>query len=360
MNVVFRKHPYWVAVIIGIVAAGFYWSLWATDRYVSEANVVLQSARGGEPTLNFASILKGGSSHDLLMLRDHLLSVDMLKKLDAELDLRAHFSNRHIDFFSRLSDPQVPLERFHRYYRTRVFAELDEYAQVLRVRAEAFDPDMAQRIATLLLREGEAHMNAMGQRLAAEQVRFIERQVEDLNQRVIQAREALLAYQNEHGLVSPTGTVEGLNAVVANLEGELAKLSARRQALATSQSDRSPEMMRLNAEITALRSQIARERARMAGNSGNTLNRVTAGYETLRLQLEFAVEMYSTARAALETTRVEAARTLQQVSILQNPTRPEYSTSPRRVYNITVFVILAVLSGLVAHLLMAIVRDHRD
>ena len=360
MKKIFRKYPLWVAVALAIVAVTGYWSLWATDRYVSEANVVLQSAQIGQPTFNFASILKGGSAHDLLMLRDHLLSVDMLKKLDGELGMRQHYSDKQIDMFSRLSAADVPLESFHRYYLKRVSAELDEHAQVLRIRVQAYTPEMAQRIAVMLLTEGEAHMNAMGQRLAAEQVRFIERQVEELNRRANEARNALLAYQNEHGLVSPTGTVEGISSIVASLEAELAKLSAQRKALASSHSERSPEMIRLNAQIRALRDQIIGERARLAGHSGDALNKVSSGYESLRMQLEFALELYSSALTALETTRVEAARTLQQISILQAPTLAEYSAEPRRAYNVAVFTILAVLGGLIGHLMIAIIRDHRD
>lgn len=345
---------------MSIAAATIYWGLWATDRYVSETNVVLQSAQPAVPALNVTSILKGGSSHDLLMLRDHLRSVDMLKKLDGALGLREHYSDGDIDFFSRLRSADVPLEHFHDYYLKRVSAELDEYAQVLRIKVEGYDPEMAHRIASLLLQEGESHMNAMGQRLAEEQVKFIERQVEELNGRVMEARDAVLAYQNEHGLVSPTGTVEGLSAIVATLEGELARLSAQRNAFSLSQSERSPEIIRLDAQIRAVREQIQREQARMAGESAQSLNLVSAGFETLRLQLEFAISMYSTAMAALETTRVEAARTLQQVSVLQQPTTPEYSTAPQRLYNITVSALMGLLCGLVVHLLVAIVRDHRD
>lgn len=362
MKAFLSKHPYWAICVVAILCASMYWSLWASDRYVSEANVVLQSAQGAPAAggLNIASLLSGSSSNDLLMLRDHLRSVDMLKRLDAELDLRRHYADKKIDWFSRLESAEVPLERLHRYYLKRVSVELDEYAHVLRVKVQAYDPQTARSIATLLLRAGEAHMNAMGQQLAAEQVKFIEVQVEDLNRRFMSAREALIAYQNEHGLISPTGTVESLSGIVAVLEGELAKMNARWSALAASQSERSPEMIRLRNEITAVRNQIKAERARMATQSGNALNRLSADYETLRLQADFALEMYSSALAALENMRVEAARTLKQVSVLQQPTLPEYSTEPRRLYNITVFTILALLSALIAHLLAVIVRDHKD
>jgi capsular polysaccharide transport system permease protein len=359
MKSLLQNHPYWLAVLIAVVGATGYWSLWATDRYVSEANVVLQSARMPQPEFSMSSILSGGSSSELLMLRDHLRSVDMLRKLDAALDLRKHYASNDIDVFSRLAD-DAPMEHMHAYYLKRVRVETDEFAHVLRVKAHAYNPQMAHAIASLLLEEGEAHMNALGHRLAAEQVRFIEIQVQDLRTRLEGAMEALLAYQNKQGLVSPTSTVESVSAVIASLDGELATLKARRSALGASQSKLAPEMVRLGNEITAVERQIVLESARLAASNGSSLNRVSADFESLRLQVDFAREMYASALAALENTRVEAARSLKQVSTLQSPTMPEYATEPRRLYNLTVFALLAALAGLIAHLLTAIVRDHRD
>lgn len=358
-NTVIRRHPYWLVALLVFLVGALYWSIWASDRYVSKANVVLQSASLPLPSLNVSTLLKGGGSHDLLLLREYLLSVDMLKALDEELDLRGHYSDPSIDWFSRLAG-DAPLERFHLYYQKRVVVELDEYAQVLRIEAHAYDPEMAQRIASLLLQAGEQHMNAMGQRLADEQVRFIEHQVTDLGARLEHARDALIAYQNEHGLISPTGAVESISAVVSKLEVELASLNARRRAVGASQSASSAEMIAIGNQINAVQRQIQIEQSRMAARSGGALNQVSAEYEKLRLNTEFALEMYSNALAALESTRVEAARTLKQVSILQSPTRPEYATAPRRLHNVAVLGILALLLGLVSHLLVAIIRDHMD
>ncbi|WP_018954485.1 chain-length determining protein [Thioalkalivibrio sulfidiphilus] len=360
MKTLLKKHPYWLVALVAILLSSVYWAFIASHRYVSQANVVMQSAQISTPGVGIAAILSGAGSNELLILRDHLQSVDMLRRLDAALDLRNHYSQRHIDRLSRLAVADVPMEDFHRYYLRRVSVDLDEYAQVLRVKAEAYDPEIAQAIVVLLLREGELHMNRMAQRLAAEQVKFIEAQVDELSVRLAKARDALLDYQNEMGLVSPTATVESISAVIASLEGELARLNARRTALGASQSERSPEMVSLRNEIEAVRNQISIERARLAAQTGDTLNLLSAEYETLNLQVEFARDMYANALAALENTRVEAARSLKQIAVLQEPTHPEYPTEPRRVYNITVFTILALLAGLIAHLLAAIVRDHRD
>jgi capsular polysaccharide transport system permease protein len=355
------RSPLWLTTLLAIALFVIYQGLIATERYVSSAFIVLDSPTIAAPKLDFGAILSGGgSSGDLLLLREHLLSTDMLKKLDSQLDLRNHYSDRQIDWFSRMSAADLPLEAFHLYYLSRVNIELDEYARVLRIYTQAFSPQMAWAITHLLLREGEAHMNAMGQRLASEQVTFIERQTTILAERLQSAREALIAYQNEHGLISPRAAIESHSAIVASLEGEKAKLEAQRQALATTRSEGAAEMQQLRAQINALEQQIINERGKMATEKGDALNRITIEYETLELQAKFALDLYSSALAVLENTRVEAARQLKQISVLQAPTLPEYSTAPRRLYNITVFVILAILATVIVQMALLIVRDHRD
>lgn len=358
-----RRYPHLALCGLAILLVSVYWGLWASDRYVSQANVVLESPQLSSPTLNFESLFSGGGAPtrtDMLLLRDYLMSVDMLNMLQEELDIRQHFANPAIDYFSRLSDSDTEIEQFHGYMQKRISIEFDEYAQLLRLKVQAFDPEMAQAIAAFMLQQGEAHMNNMGQRLAEEQMYFLERQVDQLKLRLDDAISDLIDYQNISGLVSPQGTVESLSAVVAGLESQLSGLRARRSALLSYQSVRSPEVLRIDSEISAVNEQINAERARMAQASGGALNVLTSEYQALELKMQFAKESYSAALMALENTRIEAARKLKQVSVLQSPTLPEYSESPRRLYNITVFTLIALFLVLITHMLVLIVKDHRD
>nr|WP_207161472.1 chain-length determining protein [Rhabdochromatium marinum] len=355
-----RRQPLWALILLSILGAAMYWSLIASDRYLSRAHVVLLSAQIAKSEGGLAAIVAGQTNNDLLVLRDYMLSTDMLAILDAELGLRAHYADPHIDRLSRLSAAGVPMEDFHRYMLKQISVELDEYAQVLRISAQAFDAETAQRMVEGLLKAGEEHMNAMGHRLAEEQVRFIERQVEAVQQRMVEDKERLLNYQNEYGLVSPPETVASISTVIAGLEGELASLQARKVALSQSQSARAPDMQRVESEIKGVREQVARERARLARTSGDALNRLSAEYDLLTLQAEFSNQLYATALTALENTRVETARSLKQVSVLQTPTFPEYSNRPKRLHNTIVFALLAALTGLILQLLIAIIRDHND
>ncbi|AXY41411.1 chain-length determining protein [Halomonas sp. JS92-SW72] len=360
MKAFLGRNPYWGLCLLAIVVVSAYWALWATDRYVSRTVVVLESPQIASPDVSFASIMGGGGgSSDLLLLREHLLSVDMLRRVQEELDLREHYAG-HGDLFSRLRDRDAPIEDLHRYYQRRVKIDMDEYAQVLKIEVQAYTPEFAHKLASLLLEAGEQHMNEMGQRLAEEQVRFLDRQLGRLSEGLEAARKDLLDYQNEHGLVSPTHTVESLNQVVGTLEGELARLQARRSALGSFQSAQSAEVVRVESEIRALREQIDLERDRLAQATGDSLNRVSSDYQTLELRAQFAQETYTSALSALENTRIEAARTLKQVSVLQSPVFPEYAIEPRRLYNATVFGILALFVTFILNMIVLIVRDHRD
>ncbi|GEN24187.1 capsule polysaccharide export inner-membrane protein KpsE [Halomonas cupida] len=355
-----RRHPHWALAAIAILLVSFYWLVWADDRYVSRATVVLESPQVATPEFSFSSLLTGSQQDsDLLLLREYLLSVDMLKQVQEQLDFRKHYAE-HGDVFSTLWNEDAPIEDLHDYYLKRVSVEMDEYSGVLDIEVQAYTPEFANQVAELLLKAGEQHMNDMGQRLAAEQVEFLEVQVNRLSDELDAARAALLAYQNEHGLVSPTGTVESLSQVVATLQGELATLQARRSALSSYSSERSADVVRINSEINAVHDQIEQERDRLAQAAGNSLNRTASEYQTLELKAKFAQEIYSSALASLESTRIEAARKLKQVSVLQSPLYPEYSTSPRRLYNASVFAIVAIFLAFIANMLVLIVRDHRD
>ncbi|MDO6470033.1 chain-length determining protein, partial [Neptunomonas phycophila] len=62
------------------------------------------------------SLLTGaGVVDDLLILRDYLLSVDMMQSLERDFNIREHYENESIDFVSRLNK-KSKLEEFHKYY----------------------------------------------------------------------------------------------------------------------------------------------------------------------------------------------------------------------------------------------------
>ncbi|MDH4187305.1 MAG: hypothetical protein OEV08_09925 [Nitrospira sp.] len=354
---------FWLALLACMLAT-LYWGVVASDRYVSEAHVVIQQTEiSAGASLDLSSLvgMSGGPNRtDQMLLRDHLLSVDMLEKLEARLGLRDHYSDRSWDLLSRLWGRDSSLEWFHWYYLWRVSVEFDEYVGILVIRAEGFTPEKAHEIASALVEEGERYMNELGHRLAQEQVSFIEKQVSLVNERLIKARQAVLKFQNERNMVSPQGTAEAIFAMVSQLEGQLTTLKTQRDTLLGFQHAGSPAVVDLDMQIQAVTKRIRQEQTRLTSSERQTLNRIIEEYQRLEMEAEFVGEMYKTALGALEKQRIDAARTLKMVSVLQRPTIPQYPMQPRRSYNIAVFLVATLMVAGIASLLRVIVREHRD
>lgn len=359
-----RRHRAPALVLAACLLIAIYWGLVASDRHVSEARVIIQRTDlAGSQTMDFSSLLTGAGGinrADQLLLRDYLLSVDMLDKLDAKLNLRAHYSDRRHDLLSRMWSADVPREWFHKHYLSRVSVEFDDYAGVLVIRAQGYDPGTAHRIAAMLVQEGERTMNAMAHELAREQVSFIERQVSDMAARFQEARRQVLAYQNMKGLASPQATAENLAGVINRLETQRTELQARRTALLSYLAPQAPGIVELDIQLGALQKQIAQEQARLAAPKGDALNSTVEEYQRLEMAATFAQDIYKTALVALEKGRVEAQRTIKKVTVLQEATLPEYPLQPARLYNIAVFTLLTLLAAGIIHLLAAIIREHKD
>jgi capsular polysaccharide transport system permease protein len=351
-------------VLVICLALAAFWGLIASDRYVSEAHVLIQRTDlSSGQTMDFGALLtgvSGGNRNDQLLLRDYLLSADMMRRLDEKLGLRAHYSSSQWDVFTRLWDKDVPAEKFQRYLQSRISVTYDEYNGVLVIQAQAYEPKMAQAIAMQMVQDGETYMNAMAHALASGQVAFLENQVAKLGQDAQQERQKLLAMQNEKGLVSPQATAESMVGVVAKLEASLTELRTRRSALAGYLTPTAPSIVETDLQIAALQKQIAEEQARLASPHGDTLNKTVEEFQRQQMAAQFAMDVYKTALVALERGRVEATRALKKVSIIQNASLPEYPLLPRRLYNIVVSILMTALLAGILVLIMAIVRDHRE
>ncbi len=359
----FLASPIIGSALIFSVLASIYWLLIASDRYVSEARVIVQRTDlVANVATDLTAILTGQTTNnrqDQLVMRDYLMSRDNVIKLDNELGLRDHYSAWNIDPFSRLNFGSSA-ENLQSYYNSRVSVEFDEYAGVLVIRAQAFNPQKAEEISSWLVSEGERFMNAAEHRLAADQVAFLETQVTELNQRATAARQAVIDYQNQEGIVSPTGQAEAIGAIVAQLEAKRTELQIALAARRAFLVDGHPQIVELEEQIAAISDQIDEENARMAAPQGGRLNTKMEEFERLVAEATFAEELYRSALASLEQGRVESTRTIKKLSIIQEPSLPQDPELPERLRKAIIFTLISFLIAGIAQLLTMIIKDHRD
>lgn len=340
----------------------FYWGVWASDRYESVSHLVIERAEHtGGGAFDVGVLLAGGGSNsrDLYLLRDYLTSADMLALLDQKLGLRVHYSDRGRDMFSRMP-AGASREDFLRHYQLRVRAEIDDMTGILYLKVQAYTPEMAKAIADAVVAEGERYMNVIGQRMALEQVAFIEAQAAEMGERADAARRKALEFQNANRLASPQAAMESLSAAIGGMEQEISSLRAERMRLASYLSAQSPDVVQIDARIRALEQQVANDRARLAAPGGNKLNAVTEAYASLQREAEFAAELYRSTLTAFEKLRVDATRKLKYVAILQQPTLPEEALYPRRLYSILTFTVVLLLLAGIFRLIQTVIREHKD
>ncbi|MFM9935466.1 MAG: hypothetical protein ACKVOL_04635 [Novosphingobium sp.] len=353
-----------LAVVSSLLAA-IYWMAIASDRYVSQANVVVQRAQatgGGIGDLSglLSGVSASGNRGDQMLLRDHLLSIDMLKKLDAKLHLRAHYANPQRDLLSRLRSADQPIEKFHDYFLNRVRIDYDDYDGVLELRVEAFDAATAHNIVVEMLREGEAFMNDSDHKLASAQVGFLEEALQRMDQRNQASREAVIAFQNQEGMVSPEDSLRSTAQTIAQLQARQTALQVQQGTLQSYLVSDHPDVVSVRQQIASIGRQIEVERAKATSPRSGALNRTTEKFQRLQQEAAFTQALYQTTLAALEKGRMDAARSVKKISVLQTPTIPEYAEQPRRGYNVLVFSLIAFLVAGISLLLVSIVRDHFD
>lgn len=356
------KHSWVWCLVLPFILSCCYFGFIASDRYVAEAKVIIKQAENGGKG-SFDIPLLGSSSstgkQDAYLVRDFILSLDMLNQLDTTLALRAHYQNKDADLLSRLweSDPQ---EEFLNYYRKHLTISYDELSGVLAIQAQAFNPEFAQKIVQTILQQSENYINQINIQLAKEQMRLFQVELERASEHLRQSKQQMLGFQDQYQLFSPEQESGAKLTMVNELEAELTHLRAELNNLRAYMNDTAPDILALKAKIRALENQLQIERRKLVGDGNNTFSDVNARYADLMLDLEFATDLYKTALVSLEKARVEAYQKLKHLVVVDSPSLAEEAKFPRRIYNLaSILVILLLLYGTL-QITVATIREHRD
>lgn len=345
-----------------MIFVAIYYFLIATDRYVSTMTLSVRSTNGETADTNgVLSLLTDTSntSEDLKYLQGYIYSLDMLKILDEKIGLRKLYQEQFIDLFFKIWDFSS-MESFLKYYQNRVKIYTDDKTGLLNVDVEGFTPESAHLIAQNIMEESEKFINEISHAAAREQMAFAENEIVKYKERYKKAQNDLIAFQNKYGVFDPLKQAENRVGLVAQLEGNLAQKEATLLTLQSYMNDSAPEIVTLKAEIEAIKRQLQREIAKISSsNSSQKLNDLVAQFQDLSIEASFAQSAYEAALKAYETARIEAARKIKQLVVIQNPDLPQSAEYPKRIYSvITAFMILSLIFGIIKFIKM-IIEEHK-
>lgn len=359
----YKRHLGWqrVVFLLPTLLAMIYYGTIASDRYVSEAKIVVRRASEQAPASGFASFLKStglGGPDDINSVQAYILSRDAIRALREKLPVREIFNHPSADFIARW--PSVNYgdteEDFYRYYLTVVSATADHKTGGLTVSVQAFVPEQAKAVAAALVDLAEALVNRLNGRVQSESVKSAEEEVERSEQALIASQVALTEFRNRELILDPQRSAVLISELIGRLNTELASLLAQTAQLRES-APNNPQLSSLNERARSISQQIEAQR-NVISSAGSGLADKVSEYERLDLEQQFAARRLATAVASLTAAKAQARRQQIFLARIVEPSFPDKSTRPDRFFSILTIFGWSVLFYLVIWVVGAGIREH--
>lgn len=363
--------PWFVLLVVPFVLFAFYQLVLAAPRYESRAQLIIQQPDGMstmDPSMALLSGLGvgGSSTADSEIAKAYIHSQDMLNYLQQHSNLKAHYQ-QHGDIFTGLSS-DTSSEDLLNYYIDHTTIEIDEDSGVLKILAQGFTPEFANNLTKIIVSRAEWYINSIGHQLAEAQLQFIRLEHAKVEQRLRDAQKNILAFQQKNNLLDPEAEGLALQQITYGLEGQIATKSAQLKGLRSTMTDRAPQVVMLEAELNALKTQLELERERLSQQGSEPTNTTTnnravsqvlAQFSDLKIELELALKGYTASEVSLDKARIEAYRQLKYLVVVETATLPQDNKYPNSLYNILLFAVLQLMLFGIGKIILATAKELR-
>ena len=352
-------------VILPLALAAIYYGVFATDRYVSSAQVVVRQDGGnpGAAVPGLATLLTGtnpASREETLYLREYIVSMDMMLLLEDRLHWIEQYATQRSDIFFSLNK-DADREDLLKYYQRMVSAHYDETTGLLRVEVQAFTPELSEQMLRTILEASEHFVNEVSHSIAREQMNFAKGELATARANYAERKTELIDFQNVNKVLDGGNTAQNRATIIADLEGQYTKEQAVLTEMQYKLRPDSPQVKQQKQKVNAITQQLAKEKRLLVSSpNGSQLNVVASRFQQLTLDAGIAEESYKTAVAALDNARIEASKKIRTLVTVVSPNTPQLALYPERLYNLaTILLGLLMLYG-ITRFILASIEDHRD
>ncbi|WP_394128946.1 lipopolysaccharide biosynthesis protein [Shewanella maritima] len=370
------KKPLVIFVLLPFLMFAFYQIIWASPGYESRAQVIVQQP-DGMATMDASMALLSGlgmggaTSNDIELVRKYIYSQDMIDYVQTKVEFLAHYSDSSIDVFSRLSS-DASQEDIYQFYAKHVVVELDEKSGVISVFVQGFTPQFALELNLAIVERAEWYINSIGHQLADAQLNFIRQEHQLVEARLLEAKKKLLTFQQENNLLDPEAEGAALQQITYGMESEIASKRAELKALKAVMTAQAPQVVILEAQLNALQTQLEFERERLSlvkrhqGSNfspestrlaSQSVSQVIASYSDYKIELELALQAYTSSEISLEKARIEAYRQLKFLVVVESATFPQDNQYPKIFYNLTLLLVVLLMIFGIGKVIVATVKE---
>jgi capsular polysaccharide transport system permease protein len=363
-----RKFPlrwltFVLAAVLPVALAGVYYFLVAADQYVAEFRFALRAAepiRTETSPIFMASSAPVALGVDSYAVVQYLGSRDVIDDLGKTLDLREMFSRPEADWFARLQLP-VSIEELVRYWKNQVDAFFDVTNGTIVVKARAFTPDDALKLAQGIFASSERLVNDMSARARRDSLRNSEKEVRRAERRMKAALARLREFRDREGVIDPRKTADATQALAGRVRDELVRADTELSTLKHYMRADAPSVKILEARVQSLQAQrrsVESEVTDTEKSHSEALSRVMGSYERLDSERTFAEKAYQHALEALDRSRTNADRQQVYISGFVQPSLPEEPLYPRRLRSVLVVLLISCTVWAIGAVTVQSIRDH--
>lgn len=348
-------------VALPTALAGVYYGAVASDQYESVSQFTIYAAdapRAMALETVLGSIGGSAAPRETLSVREHILSRDMLARLDEEQGFIAHYRDSGADPLSRLWR-DTSFEAAYAYYLRKVRVDYDGVSGMLTLKVRAFAAERAEAFAKTILTASEEVVNSLSEQARLDQTRYARTELDRAEVRLKEARERLTTLQQDRRELDPSQTASAALTLRTSLEAELARARSELMQAESYMNPSAPQVVALREKVRSISAQVAGESARMVSpHNEKGLERSIAEFEAAHVEKEFAQKAYESALTSLEGARIDASRQHRYLATVVQPSVPDEATHPKRWYAIlTVFVASLLFMG-IGWLGIAAVKEH--
>jgi capsular polysaccharide transport system permease protein len=367
------RRPIAIFVLLPFLIFSFYQLILASPRYESQAKLIVKEPNG-MATLDPAMAIMSGfgvssGNSDIELVKAFIYSTDMLSYIDQELSISEHFSSNEYDFFSRLSAQSSNEDKLS-FFQDRVLVEIDDQSQIISVFVQAFTPEFSHLISKTIVARAEWFINEIGHTLAKEQLKFVQQEHAIVEKRLQTVKTGLLSFQRRHDLLDPQAEGMALQQIAYQLEGQIAAKRTELRTLRSSMSENAPQVLNTAAQLKSMIQQLENERGRLTDQSSNknelpedeknlSVSEVVARFSDFKINLELALQAYTSSQVSLEKSRIEAYRQLKYLVIVESPTQPQEAKYPEVFYNVSLFLAITLMIFGIGCIVIATVKELR-
>lgn len=354
-------------VLLPLAVIGWYAYVRAVDQYASNLGFTVrqedqgqtQALLGGLAQLAGPSAAGGALDGDIL--NEFIRSQGLVRRIDARLDLWAHYAAPYETDPVFALAPGGTIEDLANHWSRIVAIDYDQATGLIGVEVRAFDPVFAQQVAQAVLEESQSLVNDLNAAARADLVNAADQEVSLALDRLKTAREALVGFRTRTQIVDPETDLEARMGVQTSLQQQLAQALVEYDLLLQSAGDSAPSVIQAERKIDVIRDRLAEERQAFAADQSYTgvegYPALIAEYERLTVDREYAEETYRAALAQRDAAKANAARQSRYLATYVQPTLPEAPIYPKRLQIMLVALLFLSLGWALFALIYYSVRD---